>query len=103
MKKYKEYKPKIDLREPVQLDPFEVTLEECNGNTNKLIKKFMKKVRKAELLKPYYGRMMYHKTKSQKNREKSRKATYEAKKQEKRSEKNKDILEEQLYQQVFKK
>ena len=71
---------------PVILKPLEVRIEEVNGNTSKLIRKFNKKVRKAEVLKPYYNRLMYFTPKPQKRREKLRKAIYEEKKRQQKLE-----------------
>ena len=71
---------KVDVHEPVQLRKFEVTLEECDGDYSKMLKKFSKKVRKHEILKPYYERLMFHMTKSQKRRKKRLNAIYEQRK-----------------------
>ena len=80
-KKNRDYTPKkAEGPTPVILKPFEVTIEQAGGSVSRLIKKFNKKVRKAEILKPYYGRLMYHIPKSQKRREKLRKTKYEEKK-----------------------
>lgn len=78
---FKPVQQKQDYKDPVQLKQFEVTLEECDGDYSKLIRKFMKKVRKHEILKPYYERLMYHMTKSQKRRKKRLKSIYEHKKE----------------------
>lgn len=59
--------------------PLEVTLEEVGGDQSKLLKKFTKKVRKAEVLKPFYGKLMYYISKSQKRRQKRRKALFDQK------------------------
>jgi truncated hemoglobin YjbI len=98
----KEFKPKRDLHEPVQLKPLEVKLDEANGNTTKLIKKFMKKVRKQEVLKPFYERLMYHVTKGQKRRQKKLKSEYEVKKNKKKQELKSLSQEEQFYQDIEK-
>ncbi len=74
-------------RDGVQARPLEVSLSECNNDSTKMIKKFMKKVRKEETLKPFYGKLMYHSTKSQIRRAKKHKSIYEYKK---RDEKDKD-------------
>lgn len=76
----KDYKPKKDLFNAVILKPLQVSSEECNGDTTRLIKKFQKKVRNEETLKPYFGKLMYFTTKSQKRRAKRLKAIYEQRK-----------------------
>ena len=69
---------KDGMFEAVLCEPIQVTLSECGGDEVKMIKKFMKKVRKLELLKPYYDRLMFHETKSQKRRRKQRIAKFNA-------------------------
>lgn len=76
---YKDRK-KSDNIEAVQASFVEVELSEVNGDTKALIKRFSKKCRKEDVLRPYLDRR-YHKTKSQKRREKHQKAVYEQKKQ----------------------
>lgn len=66
----------------VEAKPLQVTIEQAKGDTTRLIKKFMKKVRKEEVLKPFYGRLMYHETKSQKRRKKNAKAAFFARKRQ---------------------
>jgi hypothetical protein len=63
--------------EPVILSPLQVRAEEVGGDTSKLIKKFIKKVRKEEVLKPFYDKLMYYSTKSQKRRAKKLKSEFE--------------------------
>lgn len=99
----KDYKQPIDLKEAVQLKPLEVTLKECNGDNNKMIKKFLKKVRKYEILKPYYDRIMFHQTKNQVKRKKQRKSKYQTKKNQKKKEKEFEKEEGTLYEQLMKK
>jgi truncated hemoglobin YjbI len=71
-----------DLKhEPVQAKNLEVNLDEVGGDTTKLIKKFGKKVRKEEVLLPYYDRLMFYSTKSQKRRKKRLKAIFAQKKE----------------------
>lgn len=65
--------------EPVQAKFLEVSAGK-NVNPERLIKKFMKKVRKEEILKPFYGKLMYHQTKNQKDRKKRLRSTYLAQK-----------------------
>lgn len=38
-----------------------VTLDECNGNTEKMIKRFLKKVKKSGVLKEVFDRKYYKK------------------------------------------
>jgi ribosomal protein S21 len=52
-----------------------------------MIKRFTKKTRKEEVLKPYYERILYWETKSQKERKKKQKGIYEWR----RSQKNLDV------------
>lgn len=55
----------------------EVTEAECNGDVGKMIKRFSKKTRKEEVLKPFYDKLLYWETKSQKARRKKQKGIYE--------------------------
>lgn len=68
--------------------PLEVTLEEVGGDQSKLLRKFIKKVRKSEILKPFYGKLMYYISKSQKRRQKKLKALFN---QKKSTEKDNDV------------
>lgn len=71
----------------VEARPLEVSLTQCKGNYNKMIRKFMKKVRKEEVLKPYYERLSHPTSKGQKNRMKrARKAWLEKKRMSKMDE-----------------
>ena len=63
--------------EAVTIGPLEVKLEECDGDSTKMIKKFTKKVRKEEILRPLFGKFMYFSTKSQLKRHKRLKSIYE--------------------------
>jgi ribosomal protein S21 len=72
---------------PRDFKPLEVTSAECNGDISKMIKRFTKKTRKEEVLKPYYERILYWETKSQKERKKKQKGIYEWR----RSQKNLDV------------
>jgi ribosomal protein S21 len=67
--------------------PLEVTANECNGDVSRMIKRFGKKTRREEVLKPYYERLLYWETKSQKERRKKQKGIYEWRK----SQKNLDV------------
>lgn len=71
LKDFQQVNPKKENNvEPVILSPLEVRAEQVGGDTSKLIKKFLKKVRNEEILKPFFGKLMYHSTKSQKRRAK---------------------------------
>jgi hypothetical protein len=56
---------------------FEVTEKECNGDSSKLIKKFVRRTRKEEVLKPFYRKLLYWETKSQKRRSQRLRGIYE--------------------------
>lgn len=60
----------------------EVTISECNGDFNKMIKKFTRKVRKEEVLKPCYDRMMFFTSRGQKKRAQKQKGIYNTRKKE---------------------
>jgi len=66
-----------------------VTLDEVNGNIDKLLSKFKKKVTKHEIMKEVFNRM-YYKTKGQKRREKRKMAQYLRKKEEEKLIKKKE-------------
>ena len=68
--RYKKRSRKRSREDVVLAYPLEVTLDECNGNTAKMIKRFTKKVRKEEVLRPFYERLAYPTTKGQKARKK---------------------------------
>lgn len=61
----------------------EIKIEDVNGDSSRLIKRFIKKVRKEEILKPYYNRLMFFQTKNQKRRQKKMKAIHLHKKMQK--------------------
>lgn len=71
----------------------EVSSKECNGDVSKMIKRFCKKTRKEEILKPFYGRLMYWETKSQKRRRKKLKSIHESNRRRKKEEENELNLE----------
>ncbi len=73
--------------EPIILEPIQVKAEEVGGDLGRMIKKFSKKIRKYEVLKPYYSRLMYFETKSQRRRAAKFKSIYE---QQKRTNREKD-------------
>ncbi len=60
----------------------EVSLQECGGDFNKMLKKFSRKVRKEEVLAPFWDRLSFHTTKSQRRRKDKFKGIYETKKRE---------------------
>jgi hypothetical protein len=64
--------------------PVEVTTEECDGDYSKMIKRFVKKTRKEQILKPFYDRLLYWETKGQKERKKKQKGIYEWQKTQKK-------------------
>lgn len=66
--------------------PLEVTAKECGGDTMKMIKRFMKKTRKEQVLKPFYEKLLYWETKSQKDRKKKMKGIYEWRRTQKKLE-----------------
>lgn len=83
-KDFQSASPKNDNSpEAVIIEPLQVKIEETGGDYNKLIKKFMKKVRKEETLKPFFGRLMYFSTKSQKKRAKKIESIYRHKQKRK--------------------
>lgn len=81
---------KVNNSEPVIISPLEVRLEEVGGDTTRLIKKFLKKVRKEEILKPFYGKLMYYSTKSQKRRAKKLESDFKWKQRNKEEYKEED-------------
>ncbi len=77
---------KMKIPEAVICEPFQVSIEEVKGDKSKLIKKFIKKVRKAEILKPYYDKLMYFTPKPQRRRQKLKKAIWEETKRRQKDE-----------------
>ncbi len=73
--------------EPVILEPLQVTINQTKGDYTKLVKKFIKKVRNEEVLKPYYNKIAYFISKSEKRREKKRKGRFEEQKRKRLEEK----------------
>lgn len=65
----------------------EVSLAECGGDFNKMLKKFSRKVKKEEILKGFYGKLAFFSSKSQKRRAKKSKGIYASKR---KAEKNLD-------------
>ena len=51
----------------------EVSLKEVGGDVNRLIRKFIKKVKKERILEDYLDRMYYEKPSSKRRREKLKK------------------------------
>lgn len=72
--------------EAVILEPLQVTIESTRGDYTRLVKKFIKKVRNEETLKPYYDKMAYFISKSEKKRQKLRIAKFEEQKRRKLEE-----------------
>lgn len=73
------------MKKNKKLEAVQAKFLEVHGdgsNPERLIKKFMKKVRKEEVLKPFYGKLMYHQTRGQKRRQKKLKAIFQARKKE---------------------
>mgnify|MGYP001405221575 CR=1 FL=1 len=62
----------------------EVTLNEVRGDTNRLIRKFIKKVKKEGILENYRERMYYEKPSSKKRRKKLRSKELARREQEKK-------------------
>ena len=50
----------------------EVSIHECRGDTNKLIRKFIKKVKKLKILEEYRERMFYEKPSQKRRKEKAK-------------------------------
>ena len=70
----------------IVLPPLEVTLDECGGDFNKMLRKFIRKVKKEEVLKEYLIKTSYFESKSRKKRNKMRKGTYEFKKRQQKEQ-----------------
>lgn len=62
-----------------------VTLSECDNDPEKLIKKFLKKVKKTDVIREHLERTSFYLTKSQKRRAKIRKNKFLRKLFEKRN------------------
>jgi len=58
------------MKRPVNV---EVTLKEVKGDVSRLIRKFMKKVKKERILEDYLDRRFYEKPSAKKRREKLKK------------------------------
>lgn len=95
--KYKK-KKRPHKRDGIQARFLEVTAEQCRGDIRKMIKKFSRKVRKEEVLKPFYGKLAYHQTKGQLERQKKSKGKYLFQKREKKrlEEEKNSIFEEKV-------
>lgn len=74
-------KRNVELNESFK--KIEVTEAECHGDVGKMIKRFSKKTRKEEVLKPFYDKLLYWETKSQKARRRKQKGIYEWRKLQK--------------------
>jgi len=62
----------------------EVTLDEVRGDTNRLIRKFIKKVKKEGIIEQHRDRMYYEKPSSKKRRKKLRAKELARREQEKK-------------------
>ena len=60
----------MSKRRPVNV---EVTLKEVGGNTSKLIRKFMKKVKKERIIEDYLDKRFYEKPSVKRRKEKLKK------------------------------
>ena len=65
----------------------EVSLREVGGDVNRLIRKFMKKVKKERILEDYLDRMFYEKPSSRKRKEKLKKRRSAQKAEQQRNKK----------------
>lgn len=74
-------KKRIEINDSFK--PIQVTDNECNGDVGRMIKKFSKITRKEQVLKPFYEKLLYWETKSQKERKKKQKGIYEWHKKQK--------------------
>lgn len=81
-KNKKRHKKKKKDNDTIQAKFVEVTAEQCGGNTTKMIKRFMKKIRKEEILKPFYTKLAYHQTKGELERQKRSKGEWLEKKRQ---------------------
>lgn len=82
MKKRKKYQKKVNKEViPVVLEPYQVTSIECGGDFKKMFKKFSKKCRNDEILRPVFDKLSY-KSPSQARREKHKRAIFRIKKEE---------------------
>ena len=65
----------------------EVTLKDAGGNVSKLIRKFMKKVKKERIIEDYLDRRFYEKPSSKRRREKLKKIRNAQKAEQERNKK----------------
>lgn len=118
MKKYKKYtnnkfrknevraKNNAPTKKEVILHPkdgieakfIEVTADQCRGDFKKMLKRFSKKVRKEELLKPFYERLAFHQTKGQLKRKQRNKGKFIFQKNEQKRlmEEKSSLLDEKI-------
>ncbi|GIU69114.1 MAG: hypothetical protein KatS3mg002_0350 [Candidatus Woesearchaeota archaeon] len=96
MKRKKSYVPNVESFVPPPtkdylqgLEGVKVTLEECNGDFDKMMSRFKKKTSKHEITKEVFERL-YYKTKSQKRKEKQKNAQYMRQKETEKFEKKKE-------------
>jgi len=74
----------MSKRRPVNV---EVTLEEVGGNANRLIRRFMKKVKKERIIEDYLDRRFYEKPSVKRKKEKFKKLRNAQKAEKERSTK----------------
>lgn len=95
---YKGKKKEIKLhpKDGIEAKFVEVTAEQCRGDFKKMLKRFTKKVRKEELLKPFYERLAFHQTKGQLERKRRNKGKFIFKKNEQKrlTEEKSSLLDE---------
>ena len=65
----------------------EVTLNEVRGDTNRLIKKFIKKVKKERVIEKYLNKRFHEKPSTKKRRQKKQKLNNARKSEEERNKK----------------
>ena len=74
----------MSKRRPVNV---EVTLEEVGGNASRLIRRFMKKVKKERIIEDYLDRRFYEKPSAKRRKEKLKKLRNAQKTEQERSTK----------------
>tara|TARA_Y100001973_G_C5201544_1_gene338109 strand:+ start:2200 stop:2436 length:237 start_codon:yes stop_codon:yes gene_type:complete len=74
----------MSKRRPVNV---EVSLKEVRGDVNRLIRKFMKKVKKERIIENYLDRMYYEKPSTKKRKEKLKKRRNAQKAEQERNKK----------------
>ena len=64
----------------------EVSAEECGHDFNKMMKKLDRKIKKEELLKPFWNELAFYTTKGQKRRQAKIRGTYRSRKEEQKNQ-----------------